>query len=574
MMRPKILVISALMTVFLLGAACSEDSRDAAPPADGPAADGGPKEAPVSDQDKKRAARLVEEARRLAASFDYKAAKAKFAQAARLDPDNLEARRGREIVIVDKTLAEEAAKKVKHGKDLAFVGQKVAAWEEFHDAAILDPNNAKAAEYAADMGLEIRRYHDAMDYYEEVLDRDPRQLKAMINGSLAAYRAGDYGRCLEFLSDMNYIDAEARKNPRLSKNVAEIWFMRGLASQEKDLIPEAIASLEKAVRHQPDSARFQFYLAGAYLESGKFKLAIQAFKRLLEIDPKYKHAHYNLARAYDKSGDLKRAISHYREALKQDKTQWLACMHMGRCYERLGGNDNLVEALSSLEEALRLNPLSHESMHSMQSVLRKLGRPQEAKRWGKRYNKVRRLAQEQEEQLRVLSKRIRKDPMDIEARLQALRIQEKFHHVKDAVREVRGLLNVDPHNPEGLKRMSALLLVERNFQDAYFEARKLIDVAPEESAGWSLAATALASMQKMDEATLYAEQAWDLNDKDITALRILLSAWQKQPDRAADVRRLMPVYKRLEAEEKAELERLQAEERARKEALLKLDDEN
>lgn len=121
--------------------------------------------------------------------------------------------------------------------------------------------------------------------------------------------------------------------------------------------------------------------------------------------------------------------------------------------------------------------------------------------------------------------------------------------------------------------MAALLLVEKKFQDAYFEARKLIDVAPDDSAGWSLAATSLASLQRMDEATLYAEQAWDLNNEDVTALRILLSAWQKLPERAADVRRLMPIYKRLEAKERAELERLQAEERARKESLLKMDDE-
>ncbi len=571
MIRPKTLVIPTLVAFLLLDFGCSKDAPRGDPGGKPPSSDAAEEGTGASSQDKDRAARLVAEARELEAKYAYKAAKARFAQAAKLDPDNLEAQRGLDIVIVDEAAAKEAARKVKHGKDLAFVGQKVAAWQEFHDASILDPNNAKAAEYAADMGLEIRRYQDSMDYYAKVLERHPRHLKSMINGSLTAYRAGDYGRCLEFLSDMNFIDAEARADAHLSKNISEIWFMRGLAAQETDLIPEAIACLEKAVRLQPDSARFQSSLGGAYLESGKFKLAIEAFKRLLEIDPNYPHAHFNLARAYDKSGDLKRAISHYREAIRRDKTQWLACMHMGRCYERLGGNENLVEALSALEEAIRLNPLSHESMHSMQSVLKKLGHPEEAKFWGKRYNKVRQLAQEQEEQLRILSKRIRKNPKDIQARLEALRIHEKFHHVKDAVREVRGLLNVDPYNPEGLKKMAALLLVEKNFQDAYFEARKLIDVAPDESAGWSLAAMALASMQKMDEATLYAEKAWDLNDQDITALRILLSAWKKQPEHAADVRRLMPVYRRLEVKEKAELERLQAEERAGKESLLETD---
>ncbi|HGY90244.1 MAG TPA: tetratricopeptide repeat protein [Planctomycetes bacterium] len=573
MIRPKIIAIPALVALMAFEPACSKDQPKE------PSGDASPQvgvakhEPPASNQDRNRAARLVAEARELAANHAYQAAKAKYARAAKLDPNNLEARSGLDIVIVDKAAAQEAARKVKHGKDLAFVGQKIAAWQEFHDASILDPNNAKAAEYAADMGLEIRRYQDSMDYFAKVLERDPQSLKAMINGSLAAYRAGDYGRCLEFLSDMNFITAKARKDPRLSKNLGEIWFMRGIAAREKDLMPDAIASLEKAVRHQPDSTRFQAYLAGSYLESGEFKLAIEAFKKLLEMDSNYPHAHFNLARAYDRSGDLKRAISHYRESLKRDKTQWLACMHMGRCYERLGGNDNLVEALSSLEEALRLNPLSHESMHSMQRVLRKLGRPDEAKLWGERYNKVRQLAQDQEEQLRALSKKIRKNPKDIQARLQALRIHEKFHHVKDAMREIRGLLNVDPYNREGLKRMAALLLVEKKFQDAYFEARKLIDVAPDDSAGWSLAATSLASLQRMDEATLYAEQAWDLNNEDVTALRILLSAWQKLPERAADVRRLMPIYKRLEAKERAELERLQAEERARKESLLKMDDE-
>ena len=89
------------------------------------------------------------------------------------------------------------------------------------------------------------------------------------------------------------------------------------------------------------------------LQAGDYKVAIKAFKRVLQANPQHAMAYTNMAYAYRKLGKYKKAIKLYKKALKLEPNLAEAHEYIGEAWLALGKIDKAKEHLNILE---KLNP--------------------------------------------------------------------------------------------------------------------------------------------------------------------------------------------------------------------------
>ena len=475
---------------------------------------------------------------------------------------------GARLKIVAKDYAIESRKKFAHAKNREFLQDFLGAFGAYREARVLDSNHRAARFREAECAMRIRRLHLAMDLFRQLLETDSSDVDSRVMASQAAFQVSDYARVLEFLASMDPLTDAAKSSAKLQGFLPELWFYRGYAAEKEHLMPEAIDALQRAARMQPDNSKFHFWLGHAYLGDGKFDLARRSYEATLKADKTHPQAQFGIARAFEKMGRHSDAIDSYKRSLITNAKNFTAHINIARCYEELGDRPNLLKGISHLDQAIELNPLSHEAYHTMQSIQRKLGNKEESSETNEKYNRIRSFGQEQEEKLRAIGRRLQKNPEDIGARLEAIEIHIKFHHLPDAMTEVRDLLNVDPKNAEGLRHMALLLATDGKHDQAYYEALKMIEAAPLDSRGYTIVAGCLHRMKRTDEALPYARKAFESNSADFGALEILIASLMKVGGHEDEVQPLMPLYQRLKQQEDAKVKQLQIEDTQRRDRLL------
>jgi len=107
----------------------------------------------------------------------------------------------------------------------------------------------------------------------------------------------------------------------------------GVTYKRLGLLPEAIASYQRALEIDRGDAAIYYNMGIALRESGEFRKAEQAYKTALVIYPDFTDAHYNLAVLYDLYlNEPDEAIAHYRRFLdlgggNSDEIQiWIAAL--------------------------------------------------------------------------------------------------------------------------------------------------------------------------------------------------------------------------------------------------------
>ena len=91
-------------------------------------------------------------------------------------------------------------------------------------------------------------------------------------------------------------------------------FQRGRAHLRKGDAAQAMVSLEKAKRREPDKASIREALGIAYLRIQRYEEAEVEFRAMLELSPTDHYAHYALGRCLEKQGRDAEAQGHYKLA--------------------------------------------------------------------------------------------------------------------------------------------------------------------------------------------------------------------------------------------------------------------
>ena len=125
-----------------------------------------------------------------------------------------------------------------------------------------------------------------------------------------------------------------------------------------------------AVARGPAMARPHANLGKAYLEQGRYREAVEASRRAIQIDPLLERAYYNIGTAYLGQGKHELAIAHYQRALEIQPALFEAQNNLGNAFQEAG---RLDEAVQAYKKALEFLPQA-QVFHNLGGALLRLGR--------------------------------------------------------------------------------------------------------------------------------------------------------------------------------------------------------
>jgi len=156
---------------------------------------------------------------------------------------------------------------------------------------------------------------DAASYYQQALEIDPENFKAILNLGLAYFEMHDYAASLESYSKAVGINSD---DP---------------APYEKMFL------IYKEIGQPAEAVKAALYAAESHLKNEDIQKAIENWKRVVEIDIQNVKAHVRLAMVYQRLGKNKLAISEY--------------IHSASLLQFTG---NTKKAAEAIERALQFSP--------------------------------------------------------------------------------------------------------------------------------------------------------------------------------------------------------------------------
>jgi Tfp pilus assembly protein PilF len=179
-------------------------------------------------------------------------------------------------------------------------------------------------------------------------------------------------------------------------NSARLWLALGIAYTDDNKTIEARSAFEKALAIDPKLVPALAYLAMSFSEEAKYEEAAKIYERALSLDEKNAVLHYLLADTLLKSTnpDLIRIEKALKRSVTLDAGLASAHLALGRLYVR---QNRLVEALGSLESAVKLKPELIEALYQLGRVYARLKRNDESQRTLAKFKQLNDLKTEQKD---------------------------------------------------------------------------------------------------------------------------------------------------------------------------------
>ena len=202
-------------------------------------------------------------------------------------------------------------------------------------------------EYATTLG-ELGRAKDMLAATRAMLERDPKNAKALYLQAVLAARAGDAGLARSLLAKTGHkLDAMPAK--MLLEGVLEL-------RQGNNLL--AIEALERLVQRQPANERAQALLAAAYYAQGNYKVVARRFGPVAREDTASPYLMTLVARAHEIIGERDAAVPLLERAFRTDDRPF-APVSAGTEVGTLIAEHRFAEAAALAERRRAANPGSY-----------------------------------------------------------------------------------------------------------------------------------------------------------------------------------------------------------------------
>ncbi|PRD33914.1 UNVERIFIED_CONTAM: Tetratricopeptide repeat protein 37 [Trichonephila clavipes] len=155
------------------------------------------------------------------------------------------------------------------------------------------------------------------------------------------------------------------------------WTQLGLYQLQKNLVSDAIFSLQNALRADPDSSAGWECLADAYLKRGSYESALKAFEKVAELNPKAMYPLYQIATIQKMRGFFIEGIEKFKNLLNIVPTYVPGLIGLAETYVLLA-KKALGECLYGLsrdccQEALNTLAKAAESKHGLSCLWKLAG---------------------------------------------------------------------------------------------------------------------------------------------------------------------------------------------------------
>jgi tetratricopeptide (TPR) repeat protein len=295
-----------------------------------------------------------------------------------------------------------------------------------------------------------RRFREAIDTYNEVIEEDPHNLGAMIGLANAYLEVGredsalmNLNRVLEAdpgnhlalvsLATVHVKAGRGEEALRAAERAIEIkpddgesHFVKAMALEILGREDEALREYQETVRFAPDHAEAHANLVQIYLAQGMVDKAVSAAEKAMGLASDRPEMHYVYGQALEAAGRPLEAGGRYSEAIEIDSTFAPAYIGAGSILFRQGRSDSVILLCDA---ALRHVSKYLDYIHGLRgSSLLNLGKAGEAER--------------------EFRKALEYNRAYLPARLSLARMYLRQGRSSDARRELETILTLDPSNAE------------------------------------------------------------------------------------------------------------------------------
>ncbi len=198
----------------------------------------------------------------------------------------------------------------------------------------------------------------------------------------AAARWPDDAILQEQLADVRKMNGDREGAAQAARRVTELlplshtsWAALGEALAQAGRDGAAAAALATALRLDADNVWTLNNLARLHLRMGQTNDALREFRRIIALKPRFGFAHLGVGEILEQQGRVPEAEKHYRLALQNRIYRAEELATLGRFCLRKGW---FGEAVTNLEDAIKLNPGDAALRSALAEALNRLGRKSEA----------------------------------------------------------------------------------------------------------------------------------------------------------------------------------------------------
>ena len=212
--------------------------------------------------------------------------------------------------------------------------------------------------------FERRQYHEAIEAYEEALEKKPHDPDLLFYQGRALIKIGGYHSAIQFF----------KKCLKIKPDYIAAWLLLGNSYKVLAQFDEAIEAYEEAMELDQGSTKYRKYIADVYLVMGKEALyrkgnpqeAIEYFDKTIRIIPKHSAAWFAKGVAYKKLRAYRNATACFLRVVETDPQNGHAYYEMAQILEKTGNKD---EAIRCYIETVRCDPSHTDAMYKLGNLL-------------------------------------------------------------------------------------------------------------------------------------------------------------------------------------------------------------
>jgi len=199
----------------------------------------------------------------------------------------------------------------------------------------VDPDITDAYFSIGNIYFQQQKFREAIDYFQQVLERKPDDTFAAINIALSYEGLGKLDDAERFILD--YIAKGFEES--------QLYFMLGSMSFAQKKYDKAIPYFEKCLSLNPESASSHNFLAAIAIVREDLAPAEDHLRQALRVNPRLPNVHYNQAQIEEKRGRMKEAITEYLKELEITPKHFKALYNLSRVYRITGQEEEEYDAL-------------------------------------------------------------------------------------------------------------------------------------------------------------------------------------------------------------------------------------
>jgi tetratricopeptide (TPR) repeat protein len=216
----------------------------------------------------------------------------------------------------------------------------------------------------ADALYHQKKYQEARDTYEQVLQLNRKQLEAHCGKGKASYQLGEY-------DDAYQAFEQALK---LQPGDQESFSWQGKTLYQRSDYKEALEVFHDLIGVDPNNADWQRWIGRSHDKLKEYKQALLAFNSALNTDRNHADTHNRKGNTLYRLGNYQEAVDSYDEAIRLAPKKAIAYNGRGHA---LGHLPRYREALEAFETALRLDPDLAEAHVGKGNILLDLDKPED-----------------------------------------------------------------------------------------------------------------------------------------------------------------------------------------------------